>query len=369
LNCEGPRDSINVIVNSTPTKPIVVSPVIYCQGASAIPLIASKLPMDTLLWYSSATGTSPSRILPTPSTATVGITTYWVSVKNAPNCEGPRDSINVVVNRTPNKPIVSTPVTYCQGETAVALTATKALASDTLFWYSSATGGTGSTIAPTPSTATVGITTYWVSAKTNLNCEGPRDSINVVVNRTPNKPIVSTPVTYCQGETAVALTATKALASDTLFWYSSASGGTGSTIAPTPSTATVGITTYWVSAKTNLNCEGPRDSINVVVNRTPNKPIVSTPVTYCQGETAVALTATKALASDTLFWYSSATGGTGSTIAPTPSTATVGITTYWVSAKTNLNCEGPRDSINVVVNRTPAKPVLSTPSNLLPGPN
>jgi hypothetical protein len=361
LNCEGPRDSIDVIVNSTPTKPIVVSPVIYCQGASAIPLIASKLPMDTLLWYSSATGTSPSRILPTPSTATVGITTYWVSVKNAPNCEGPRDSINVVVNRTPNKPIVSTPVTYCQGETAVALTAIKALASDTLFWYTSATGGTGSTIAPTPSTATVGITTYWVSAKTNLNCEGPRDSINVVVNRTPNKPIVSTPVTYCQGETAVALTATKALASDTLFWYSSASGGTGSTIAPTPSTATVGITTYWVSAKTNLNCEGPRDSINVVVNRTPNKPIVSTPVTYCQGETAVALTAIKALASDTLFWYTSASGGTGSTIAPTPSTATVGITTYWVSAKTNLNCEGPRDSINVVVNRTPAKPVVSTP--------
>jgi hypothetical protein len=193
-----------------------------------------------------------------------------------------------VVNRTPNKPIVTTPVTYCQGETAVALTATKALASDTLLWYTSASGGIGSRTAPTPSTATVGITTYWVSAKTNLNCEGPRDSINVVVNHTPNKPIVTTPVTYCQGETAVALTATKALASDTLFWYTSASGGIGSRIAPTPLTSTVGKTTYWVSAKSNLNCEGPGDSIDVVVNRTPSvtiKSLSTTGYTYCDSNT------------------------------------------------------------------------------------
>ncbi|MES2477586.1 MAG: T9SS type A sorting domain-containing protein [Bacteroidota bacterium] len=362
LNCEGQRDSINVVVNRTPSKPIVTTPITYCQGATASVLTATKsLVSDTLLWYTSASGGTGITTAPTPSTSSVGTTTYWVSAKSNLNCEGQRDSINVVVNRTPSKPIVTTPITYCQGATASVLTATKSLVSDTLLWYTSASGGTGITTAPTPSTSSVGTTTYWVSAKSNLNCEGQRDSINVVVNRTPSKPIVTTPITYCQGATASVLTATKSLVSDTLLWYTSASSGTGSAVAPIPSTATAGNTTYWVSAKSNLNCEGQRDSINVVVNRTPSKPTVTTPITYCQGAIASVLTAVKSLTSDTLLWYTSASGGTGSTTAPTPSTATAGTTTYWVSAKSNLNCEGQRDSTDVVVNRTPNAPAVASP--------
>ena len=73
-------------------------------------------------------------------------------------------------------------------------------------------------------------------------------------------------------------------------------------------------------------------------------PIVTTPITYLQGETATPLTAT----GTGLLWYTSSIGGIGDVTAPTPSTATVGTTSYWVS-QTSTCGEGPRAQIDVEV--------------------
>jgi hypothetical protein len=82
----------------------------------------------------------------------------------------------------------------------------------------------------------------------------------------------------------------------------------------------------------------------------PGNPSVTTPVTYNQGDAASPLTATTGTNGAGLLWYTDATGGTGSTTAPTPSTATAGSTSYWV-ASTNANgCESERVEIVVNVN-------------------
>jgi len=94
-------------------------------------------------------------------------------------------SLEVTVNPAPAAPTVSTPVEYCLDETAVALTAT----GTNLLWYTAATGGTGSTTAPTPSTASAGNTSYWVSQTNGNNCEGPREEIVVIINDIPTPSI------------------------------------------------------------------------------------------------------------------------------------------------------------------------------------
>ena len=76
-----------------------------------------------------------------------------------------------------------------------------------------------------------------------------------------------------------------------------------------------GTTSYWVS-QTVGGCESPRTQIDVTVTASPAAPTAADP-TYCQGATASALTAT----GTNLLWYTTATGGTGSATAPTPSTA------------------------------------------------
>jgi len=78
------------------------------------------------------------------------------------------------------------------------------------------------------------------------------------------QPTVNSPVYYCQNSTAVPLTAS-ASAGSTLIWYgTNSSGGTGSSNAPIPSTATVGTTSYYVS-QTNGVTQSTRNSIVVNV--------------------------------------------------------------------------------------------------------
>jgi Ig-like domain CHU_C associated len=328
-------------VNAAPAAPTATPTVTYCQGATAIALTATG---TNLLWYTTATGGTGSATAPIPSTTATGTTTYYVT-QTVSTCESPRASIAVTVNATPAAPIVSSPVVYCQGAIATALTAT----GTGLLWYTTATGGTGSATAPIPLTTTVGGTTYYVSSTIGI-CEGPRAAIVVNITATPAAPVVTSPITYCQGIPAIALTAT----GSNLLWYTVATGGIGSTTAPIPSTTIVGSTIYYVSQTTG--CESPRAAITInVVAGTP-APTVTTPIAYCQGTIATALTAT----GTNLLWYTTAIGGTGSVIAPTPSTTAGGTTIFYVS-QTSGTCESPRAAITVNVTATPAAPIVTTP--------
>src|SRR5205085_11044041 len=141
----------------------------------------------------------------------------------------------------------TSPVIYCQGSTAAALTATGTV----LLWYTVATGGTGSAAAPVPSTTTVGSTTYYVSQTTAPCGESVRIPVVVNINGIPAAPTTS-PISICQAVPAAPLTAT----GSNLLWYTSASGGTG-VPSLVPSSVSVGNTTYYVS-QTIATCEGPR---------------------------------------------------------------------------------------------------------------
>ena len=323
-------DAINT--TSSTAAPTVTTPVAYCQNATAVALTATG---TALKWYTVATGGTSSATAPTPTTTAAGSTTYYVS-QTVNTCESARASIVVNVTATPAAPTVTTPVAYCQNATAVALTAT----GSALKWYTVATGGTSSATAPTPITTAAGSTTYYVSQTINT-CESARASIVVNVTASPATPTVTTPVAYCQNATAVALTAT----GTALKWYTVATGGTSSATAPTPTTTAAGSTTYYVS-QTVSTCESARAAIVVTVNAIPTAPTVTTPISYSQGATATALTAT----GTGLKWYTVATGGTGSATAPTPSTAAVGTTNYYVSQTIN-GCESPRAQIvvNIIV--------------------
>jgi hypothetical protein len=121
--------------------------------------------------------------------------------------------------------------------------------------------------------------------------------------------------------------------------------------AETTLTATTGpngtLTGFALNGTTSNWLDGSPVTTGSVV---PGNPSVTTPVTYNQGDTASPLTATTGTNGTGLLWYTAATGGTGSTTAPTPSTATAGSTSYWV-ASTNANgCESERVEIVVNVN-------------------
>jgi hypothetical protein len=102
----------------------------------------------------------------------------------------------IAVNNTPSAPSAPTPILYCQYAQASQLTANS---NNTLTWYSSLTGGIGSSIAPIPSTFTFGNQYYYVSQNNGI-CESPRTQVVVAVSP---KPIINNAsLGICYGFTA-----------------------------------------------------------------------------------------------------------------------------------------------------------------------
>ena len=111
------QKSIVITKTGTNDVPTVATPVTYCQGAIAIPLVATAPnSADSLLWYTQPTTGTGSTSAPIPQTTTTGTTSYYVSVVGTGGCEGPRTEIIVQVNALPTATILGT-TTICSGST------------------------------------------------------------------------------------------------------------------------------------------------------------------------------------------------------------------------------------------------------------
>ncbi len=340
--CEGPRATVTITVNDIPAAPSVTVPAGYCQGSAAASLIAAGA---NLLWYTTPPPGTGSPTAPTPSTSTIGNTDYYVT-QTVNGCVSPASTITVNISAQPPAP-VTVPLTYCQNENAPALTAT----GTGLLWYTAATGGPGSSIAPTPSTSNQIITTYYVSQTVN-GCESNRAALTVTVNAIPAPPSITTPIVqYCQKTTANPLTVT----GTNVLWYTAPSGGTGSSAAPVVSTDSTGSTFHYVTQTIN-GCESGRDLLTVTIVAVPNPPVPVTPVDYCQNQLAAPVSANGI----GLKWYSTLTSPTPLPSAPTPSTTTVTGIKYYVSQFINT-CESKRDSIIVTIKPASPQPVVVSP--------
>jgi hypothetical protein len=184
----------------------------------------------------------------------------------------------------------------------------------------------------------------------------------------PVKPTVRD-TAYCNNIIADTLKAT-ALSGYALNWYgANATGGTGNTLGDKPTTSTVGTFNYYVSQLTTTGCESNRAKITVVINPLPIAPIVSD-TNYCNNASSDTLRFNTSSGA-TLLWYgTNATGGTGSSVAIKPSTATVGAANYYLSQIiTATGCVGPRSKVVVTTKSLPSAPSLTrdTANNLLSG--
>lgn len=338
-NCESTRAQIDVIVASQATAPTATTSIEYCQGQTASALTANG---SNLKWYTAPFGGTGVTNAPTPSTSAATLTSYFVS-QTVNGCESSRTQINVNVKNRPDIPHTVASLNYCQGQTALQLSAS----GTALLWYTVATGGTGSSGAPIPSTSTVGTTSYFVSQTLN-GCESNRAEIKVNVGTKTTAPSASN-VEYCQGQTASPLTAV----GNDLLWYTSSTGGESSTTAPTPSTASPNILSYFVS-QTISGCESNRTQVMVTIRSKPSLPEVVNPPSYCQGDATNPLSAT----GSNLKWYDIAVGGTASSTAPSPSSATARTVAYYVSQTVN-SCESSRAMIPVTIKAKPVPPTVS----------
>jgi PKD repeat protein len=202
--------------------------------------------------------------------------------------------------------VSTTSYTYCQGATAVQLSAT-ASTGNSLAWYTVATGGTSASAAPTPSTSTAGTFTFYVSQKNTAGDESPRVAITVVVNAAPATPTISAngPLTFCEGS-GVTLSAPT---SDSYSW------STGS-VAQSIIVTTAGSYTVTVTNANNCSATSTATTVSVQPNATPFFSQVS-PI--CSGANLTALP-TSSLNNITGSWTPALDNTQTTTYTFTPST-------------------------------------------------
>lgn len=334
--CEGPRSQVDIAIKKTPLAPIIKS-IDTCQRVGTHILLVAG---SNLKWYTVPTGGTASTTTPTFNLNIPDTTTRWVS-QTLSSCEGPRSQIDIAIRKTPLPPTTKD-IDTCQRSGTHTLLVT----GNNLKWYTVAIGGTSSTTTPSFNLNIPDTINRWVSQTLN-SCEGPRSQLNITIRATPTAPDTKN-IDTCQRAGFYALTAI----GSNLKWYTVATGGIGSTTAPSFDLDVLDTTSRWVSQTLN-GCEGPRAQINIAVRLTLPAPLTRN-IDTCQRIATHTLTAT----GSNLKWYTTATGGATSTLAPSFNLNIPDTTTRWVSQSAN-GCEGPRSQINIAIRTTPLAPVTT----------
>lgn len=157
----------------------------YCVETNSL-ILDAPFGFQSYTWYnadfSKVIGSGQSMTL-SPPPATSG--TFYVDVVPYPGF-GCRDTLTAFVKPlpVPELPETDTVLNYCQFQSSIPLAA-KGSSGNQLRWYTSPTGGIGTTNAPSPPTNVAGVFKFYVSQKALFGCEGFRREIVVNVIPTP----------------------------------------------------------------------------------------------------------------------------------------------------------------------------------------
>jgi hypothetical protein len=220
--------------------------------------------------------------------------------------------------------------TYCQGATATQLSAT-ASTGNTLTWYDVATGGTALAGAPSPSTTSPGVYTYYVSQKNAAGDESPRASITVTVNALPTTPVITV-----NGATSFCTGGSVELSS------SSATGNVWSNNATTQVITVTASGSYSVTVTDNNGCSASSSATTVNVSNAPIPTVTASATQACSGDVIT-------LTSSTADSYSWSNGDTTQSIQVT-NTGSFTVTTTNTDACAGV---GASDAVSVTFTATP----------------
>ena len=333
-------DTTILILNTPTVTTPTVTAYSVCSNIGNYTLTASG---TNLVWYTVATLGTGSTAAPNLDLSIPVTETYYVSQK-VNGCESARAPIAVNIKSTPDAPTVSA-YTTCTTTGSHTLSATGM----NILWYTDATLGTGNSSAPILDLSTQKTTTYFASQTVNA-CESARAPLAVEIKETPTLPIVSE-YTTCSKLGHYTLTAT----GTNLLWYTDATIGTGSTVAPNLDLSTPVTETYFVSQSINA-CESARAPLTIKITNTPTAPITS-PYSICSSMNTHILTAI----GTGLTWYTDATIPTGTNTAPVIDESIYTSISYFVS-QTVDGCESTRSElpIHITEKPNPSIPISNT---------
>jgi len=342
---------------------------VYCAGSKSGDFhLTSSQPGITVTWTNNNTavglGSSGSGDIPSFTTVNNGAAPLVAVITVSASLNGCTASatFSITVNPQPGQPAVTTPVHYCQGETAVSLEAVAGTGS-TLTWFAQPSGGAGTATAPIPITTSIGSTDYYVSQQNNYGCISARTLIKVTVDAVPVPTLAGSvnPATCASASGSITLAGLNPSTVYNISYHkngnpvtaSLSSSGTGSIIL---SSLTAG--TYDQIIVTINGCSSkPLGPVALVDPTPPASPVPTAVNALCSGNT-LQLKANPVATGTATFHWTGPDGFSSDLENPSFTTGVNSGGSYLVTTTID-NCTSAAGKVDVIVNPTPALPVLS----------
>ena len=339
--CESDPTSTKIVIKEQAAAPILPDLIYACDGSATLP---STYENKNLSWRTMGGG-----LVVNPVTVDNGSSRKYYAFLMVDGCPSKADTVTVTYEANPT--ISATGNARC-GAGAVELTATT---TGTAYWFdtesaanaftdaSSTHTGTGATYSPSV-TATK---TYYVRALSEHGCLSTVANAVATVNNN-NDQLTTTAVENC-GPTTVTLTATGS--SNPLTWYSDAQGETVLDATTQNVTTT---TTFYVASTDGNNCPSALVPLTVTINTVPAAPQINAVEPIC-GSGSRTLSIASNPDNYTVRWYINNNVIT----QPTYNLNNLSATNTYYASFYDGTCESAKDTVVVVVNTIPAKPVIT----------
>lgn len=355
--CASPAGTVAVAVNTSPAAPTVTANTPLCAGQT-LSLSATFTAGVTYNWTGPNGFTSVSQN-PTISNITLaGSGTYSVNATLS-GCAGPTSTIAVTVNPIPSAPVASANTPLCTGQT---LSLTSTFTAGATYAWTGPNGFTANTQNPTLAGTTPAATGLYSVVATIGGCQGPAGTVSVNVSNQPAPPTAGANSPLCVGQT---LNLTATFTAGMTYSWSGPNGFTSSSQNPSIANITLaGSGSYSVFATTAGGCAGPVGTVSVTVNPIPAAPGASANTPLCSGQT---LNLSATFSAGATYSWTGPNSFTANVQNPSISNITLaGAGVYSISA-TIAGCAGPKGTVTVNVNPTPAAPGTSANNPLCAG--
>lgn len=370
--CSGTPKSFTITVYPQPAPPGVSAGPVYCVGAASNALTATATGSNTLNWYSNAALTVPIAGTPTPSTASAGATTYYVTQTNG-HCESMASSITVSVNIGISGNTIGNDQTICLGGNAQQLkgfvTLSGGTGSYTYQWQASTDNSNwapvnGATLATyTPNSLTV--PTYFRRIVNSGSCSDASSPVKIDVQGSLTNINISSNQTICSGNAPNAIIGDSPTGGNGTFtyqWESSTNNNNWTPIGGATSKdytpGTLSATTYYHRITTSGSCVATSNAVTITVNPLP---VVNAIINHvvCLSSATSPITFSSSTSGASFAWSNDnstiglATSGTGDlpSFNPVNTTHSPVSATITVRASTNngANCDGPTTTFKITI--------------------
>ncbi|OHX65944.1 hypothetical protein NH26_06025 [Flammeovirga pacifica] len=368
--CEGPATTLNISVFKSPDAPTFNPVAEICSGD--MPPSLSVSTGQNVNWYDDAAKTNPAlnpsyALSYTPSFDTNVVNDSIVSfyaTSTASGCESATAQVDIIIRALPAAPSISSIPVYCEDEPLASITATGEVGasyewfSDEILTASVSTTQTFNPMINAPSYPTLDTLNYWVVQVVG-GCTSLPTKVDIPVYPRASKPIVDDNYhVYCSGETINPVNITSGV---NVKWYNeptlSTVISTNTTFTPIDPNSLVDYSQVYYVTQTVNGCESDTTQVTIIINKTPDAPVVNGVFEICSGGTFNQLAITNSV-DNNVTWYSDIglTATIGNNLAYTPTVSTTVTTetsyTYYVT-DTHLGCEGPATPVTVTIHPLP----------------